>query len=87
MCARKTGNDDDEELKAFYEKVGRRLKHFRKLKNFSDYDKFAYAHDLNRSQYGAYETGRNLNLKTLHLLLKLLEIDETTFFGDGFRET
>lgn len=77
----------DEDQSEYYKKVGRRLKHFRKLRGFSDYDKFSYAHDLNRSQYGDYEKGKNLNIGTLHKLLKLLQINESIFYGEGYEET
>lgn len=86
MCAGRK-QEFDQEQQDYFKKVGRRLRYFRKLRGFSDYDKFSFAHDLNRSQYGDYEKGRNLTIGTLHKLLKLLEIDETVFYGEGYEET
>ena len=43
--------DPKDELK----KIGQRLKSIRKSSGYSSPDKFAYDHNINRSQYGKYE--------------------------------
>jgi len=65
---------------------GNRLKQLRKAKGFSSAEKFANHYDINRVQYGRYETGSNIRLDTLFVLLKAMDISLETFFSEGFEE-
>ncbi len=68
----------------FYLKLGNRLKLLRKAKGYANYEQFAYTYGIARAQYGKYEKGCNISLKTL---LKITEIHEMTineFFSEGF---
>lgn len=66
-------------------KIGSRLKSLRKAKGYSNPDKFAYENDLNRSQYGKYESGNtNLTIGTLINILNKLEIGLSEFFNEEF---
>ncbi|MEM1119091.1 MAG: helix-turn-helix transcriptional regulator [Bacteroidota bacterium] len=44
---------------------GKRLKQIRKQKGYTNYEHFAYQNGFNRVQYGRYENGANISLKTL----------------------
>ena len=66
---------------------GDRLKQLRKEKGFSSAEKFAFHHDINRVQYGRYETGESdIRLTTLCKLLKAMDISLEEFFGEGFEK-
>lgn len=65
---------------------GKRLKQIRKQKGYTNYEQFAYQHGINRVQYGRYENGANINLKTLLKLLKALDTTLAEFFSEGFEE-
>ena len=66
------------------DQLGARLKHFRKLKGYSNYEHFAYDLGISRSQYGKYENGGNIKFSTLCKILKHLNINLREFFEDGF---
>ncbi|HMI01415.1 MAG TPA: helix-turn-helix transcriptional regulator [Pedobacter sp.] len=66
-------------------KIGGRLKELRKAKGYTNPDKFAYDHDLNRSQYGKYEAGRtNITIGTLITLLNCHNITLEQFFDEEY---
>ncbi|MEO1262047.1 MAG: helix-turn-helix transcriptional regulator [Bacteroidota bacterium] len=66
------------------ENFGKRLKQIRKAKGYSNYEQFAYEHEIGRAQYGRYEKGSDIRLSTLLKLLRALGISPGEFFGEGF---
>jgi transcriptional regulator with XRE-family HTH domain len=70
----------DNELK----KLGARLRHFRKLKGYSNYEHLAFDLGISRSQYGKYENGGNIKFSTLCKILKHLDVELNEFFNNGF---
>ncbi len=66
--------------------LGKRLKSLRKAKGYSNYEQFAFTHEINRSQYGRYENGEDLRFSTLLKVLAALDVSLTEFFGEGFEE-
>ena len=65
---------------------GDRLKQVRKEKGYTNYEHFAYEHGFNRVQYGRYENGANISLKTLFKIVKAFEISLEEFFSKGFEK-
>jgi len=62
-----------------------RLKGLRKAKGYSNPDKFAYEHNLNRSQYGKYEAGStNIAIRTLVDILNNLDVNLQEFFNEEY---
>lgn len=79
----------EQKLKAQTEKellkIGNKLKKLRKAKGYSSPDKFAYDHDLNRSQYGKYEAGRNnITIATLLKIITHFELTLEEFFNEDY---
>lgn len=70
--------------KKYLEKLGNRLKSLRKLKGFSNYEQFAYTYEIGRAQYGRYENGANISIKTLIKLIEIHGLTISEFFGEGF---
>ena len=66
--------------------LGDRIKALRKARGYSNYEQFAYEHEINRSQYGRYENGEDLRFSSLLRVLKALDISVAEFFGEGFEE-
>ena len=66
------------------DQLGERLKYFRKLKGFSNYEHFAYDLGISRSQYGKYEKGGNIKFSTLCKILQFLDVPLNEFFNNGF---
>jgi len=64
--------------------LGQRLKHFRKLKGYSNYEHLAYDVGISRSQYGKYENGGNIKFTTLYKILNHLNVTLEEFFKEGF---
>ncbi|MBZ9631388.1 helix-turn-helix domain-containing protein [Salegentibacter sp. LM13S] len=64
--------------------LGNRLKYFRKLKGYTNYEHLAYDVGISRSQYGKYENGGNIKFTTLCKILEHLDISLKDFFSKGF---
>jgi transcriptional regulator with XRE-family HTH domain len=64
--------------------LGERLKYFRKLKGYTNYEHFAYDLGISRSQYGKYEKGGNIKFSTLCKILEFLDVSLKDFFENGF---
>lgn len=63
-----------------------RLKHYRKLKGYTNYEHLAFDMGISRSQYGKYETGGNIKFTTLCKILSHLGVSLEEFFSDGFNK-
>lgn len=66
--------------------LGERLKYYRKVKGYSNYEHLAYDIGISRSQYGKYENGGNIKFTTLCKILGHLNISLEEFFSDGFKK-
>jgi len=64
--------------------LGERLRYYRKLKGYSNYEHLAYDLGISRSQYGKYENGGNIKFSTLCKILDFLDVSLKEFFEDGF---
>ena len=62
--------------------IGNRLREIRHDKGYTNYEKYAFAHDLNRSKYGKYENGSNMQLTTLLKILIKADIHPNDLFND-----
>lgn len=74
-----TQNKKDDEA-IYLKRIGERLKHFRKKAGYSNYEYFAYDHNISRPQYGKYEAGANIQLNTLIKILKAMNVTLEEFF-------
>lgn len=68
------------------ENFGKRLKQIRKQKGYTNYEHFAYQNGFNRVQYGRYENGANISLKTLCKIVKAFDMALESFFSEGFQK-
>lgn len=66
-------------------KVGKRLKEIRIQKGFSNYENFAFSHELPRSQYGRYENGEDMRLSSLIKVLEAMDVTLEDFFNENFK--
>jgi len=66
-------------------KLGKRIKELRIKKGYSNYETFAYDHNIPRAQYGRYEQGEDLRYSSLLRVTKALGISLEEFFSEGFR--
>lgn len=64
--------------------LGERLRHYRKLRGYSNYEHLAYDIGISRSQYGKYESGGNIKFSTLIKILDHLDVSLKDFFENGF---
>ena len=64
--------------------LGRRLRELRIERGYSNYEQFAFDHDLPRAQYGRYEQGKDLRFSSLVKVLKALDVTLEEFFREGF---
>jgi transcriptional regulator with XRE-family HTH domain len=76
----------NEQTKLALKKLGERIKSLREAKNEFNYEKFAFKHDLNRSQLWRYENGEDLQFSSLLKVLKALDVSLAEFFKDGFED-
>ena len=78
--AKKLTTENDE----YQKKLGKRIRELRIKKGYSNYEYFAYEHNIGRTQYGKYEAGGNIQFNTLVKILKALDISLKEFFSEGF---
>ncbi|WP_298509080.1 helix-turn-helix transcriptional regulator [uncultured Kordia sp.] len=64
--------------------LGEKLRKLRIEKGFSNYEQFAFEHNLPRAQYGRYEQGQDLRFSSLLKVLKAFDISLEEFFKEGF---
>jgi transcriptional regulator with XRE-family HTH domain len=66
--------------------LSKRLKHYRKLRGYSNYEHLAFDVGISRSQYGKYENGGNIKYTTLCKILNHLNVSLEDFFKEGFNK-
>ncbi len=66
------------------ENLGKRLRDLRREKGYTNYEQFAFDHELPRAQYGRYEKGQDIRFSSLLKVLKAMNISLKEFFGEGF---
>jgi len=64
--------------------LGNKLRELRIEKGFTNYEQFAFEHNLPRAQYGRYEQGQDLRFSSLLKVLKAFDISLEEFFKEGF---
>lgn len=79
MASRKRVKPLTEVEKEYFKRVGQRLKYYRLLRGYTNYETFANKFDIPRSTYGKYERGTNITLLTLYRILEALEVDHRDF--------
>ena len=62
--------------------IGQRLRQLRK-RDYTSYEHFAYANELNRVTYGRLENGNDMLLSTLLKALRGLDITPAEFFAQA----
>jgi len=65
-------------------KLAMRIKTLRIEKGYSNYENFAFEHNIPRAQYGRYEKGEDLRYSSLTKVIKALGVTIPEFFGEGF---
>lgn len=65
-------------------KLAQRIRQLRIKKGYSNYENFAFDHDIPRAQYGRYENGEDLRYSSLMKVIRALEVSIPEFFSEGF---
>lgn len=65
-------------------KLGERIRSLRIEAGYSNYENFAFEHDLPRAQFGRYERGEDLRYSSLLKVCGALGITVKDFFSEGF---
>ncbi len=65
-------------------KLGKRIKDLRIKNGYSNYENFAFEHDIPRAQFGRYENGEDLRFTSLLKVIKAFDISVNEFFSEGF---
>jgi hypothetical protein len=79
MSSRKLLPEDQAALK----KLGARIKVLRQRKGYTNYEKFAFEHEISRSQLWRYENGEDLNFSSLLRIIRALDMTIADFFAEG----
>tara|TARA_A100000171_G_scaffold35638_3_gene34199 strand:- start:1200 stop:1475 length:276 start_codon:yes stop_codon:yes gene_type:complete len=74
----------DETTKKRIEQLGKRMREIRIAKGYTNYENFAYEHNIPRPQYGRYERGEDLKFSSLMKVLKGFDMTLQEFFSEGF---
>ncbi len=78
---------NDQYTKQQLKNLGNRLRELRIERGFTNYEQFAFEHNLPRAQYGRYEQGQDLRFSSLIKVLNALNISLEDFFKEGFDNT
>ena len=65
-------------------KLAQRIRQLRIKKGYSNYENFAFDHEIPRAQYGRYENGKDLRYTSLIKVIKALDVTIEEFFSEGF---
>ena len=65
-------------------KLGKRIKALRIEQGYTNYEYFAYEHNIPRSQFGRYENGEDLRYSSLLRVVKAFGMTMEEFFSEGF---
>ncbi|MEM8765590.1 MAG: helix-turn-helix domain-containing protein [Bacteroidota bacterium] len=60
------------------------MRELRISKGFTNYEQFAFEHELPRAQYGRYEQGQDLRFSSLLKVVKAFDMTLEAFFAEGF---
>ena len=74
----------DEFSKEQLKKLGERIKSLRIAKGYTNYEYFAYEHNIPRAQFGRYERGEDLRFSSLVKVVKAFGMTLQEFFSEGF---
>ena len=66
------------------QQIGNRLRQLRKQKGYTNYEKFAFEHNISSSQYARYELGKDIRMSTFLKVLNALDVTPQEFFAEGF---
>jgi hypothetical protein len=64
--------------------LGNRIKGLRVDAGYTNYENFAFEHDIPRAQFGRYERGEDLRYTSLLKICEALDISVKDFFSEGF---
>lgn len=79
--------DQKDPLPNEIKKIGLRLRSIRKKLGFTNSDLFANRYELDRAQYGKYETGsQDLRITSLIKILEKIDYKLSDFFNDEYDE-
>ena len=64
--------------------MGKRIRQLRKAQGYSNHEKFAFSHDIDRTLFGHYERGKDLRFSSLLKIIYELGMTPEEFFSEGF---
>jgi transcriptional regulator with XRE-family HTH domain len=60
--------------------LGKRIKDLRIKQGYTNYENFAFEHEIPRAQFGRYENGENLRYSNLVKIIRAFDITVEEFF-------
>ena len=76
--------DKGKEINEDVQKLARRIKSLRLKHGYSNYEHFAYDHDISRAQFGRYEKGEDIRFTSLSKIARAFNMTLQEFFSEGF---
>jgi len=68
------------------QKLAKRIRELRIEKGYTNYEYFAFDHELPRAQYGRYEKGEDLRFTSLLKIIRAFNMSPEEFFSKGFED-
>lgn len=66
--------------------LGERIKSLRIAKGYTNYEYFAYEHNIPRAQFGRYEKGEDIRFSSLVKVVQAFGMTLEEFFSEGFQK-
>ena len=80
LCMAKKNKNIHPDLK----KLANRIRLLRKAKGYTNYEYFAFDHDIPRAQFGRYELGEDMRFTSLMKVIRAFGMTPQEFFSEGF---
>ena len=77
---------NDQEKQQSISNLAERIKSLRIQKGYTNYENFAFDHNIPRAQFGRYEKGEDLRFSSLVKIVKAFDMSLTEFFSEGFED-
>ena len=82
--ATKSKKSGSETLEKELKKLGKRITALRKKNGYKNHEKFAFQHDIGRSQYWRYEQGADMRFSSILKVIAAHGMTLKEFFSEGF---
>lgn len=76
----------ENEKELYLKLLAKRIRELRIKSGYTNYEYFAYQHEIGRAQYGRYERGTDMRFTSIVKVAQSFGLTLEEFFSEGFEE-